>query len=196
MDPFTKSGPSKAWYVVGVIAILLTPVFPVLSIIDVVSALWGGEEFLVPGTHTLTVQEPGTYVLWHNAETFFRGQRYRSGSSLPDGMMIKIVHEESGEEITLDSAVESSESSGSRMSYSICKFRAEAPGRYRIEVSNMPGKRVFMVRKSLLSQLLATFLVCAVCGVVGWIGGPVLIILVAVKRNRAMKEAAEQTAGP
>ena len=184
-----KIHPSRMGYVIGVVLFFIGTIgAPGWFIVTLVSGLTSGEYFLAPCANTFTLDDPGKYVLWHAAKTFFQGRNYASPLELPDGVIINVFHNETKEELTLKLSHGSSESSGYNKKYSICSFFVETPGKYTLEISNLQSNQVFMLRKSQTKRVLLALLECGLIGLIGGIGGTILVIVVAVKRHKAFKK--------
>ena len=184
-----KVHPSRAWYVVGVMLFFIGTIgAPGWFIVTLVSGFTSGEYFLAPCAQTFTLDDPGKYVLWHAAKTFFQGRNYSSPPDLPGGVIIKVLDNKTKEELTLKSSHGSTESSGHNKKVSVCSFLAETSGQYIIEIRNLSSNQVFMLRKSQTKRVLLALLECGLIGLIGGIGGIVIVILVAVKRHKAEKK--------
>ena len=188
----TKIRPSRIWYLIGIALFLIGGIAsPTWFIISLISSFSSGEQFIVPTARTFILDKPGKYVIWHDAKTFFQGKTYSFSSELPDDVTIKVIRKETQEELTLNPSTRTKESSGSHKRYSICSFSVETPGEYSLEVSGLTSPHVFTLRKSLLRHFLYGFLFCIPLTLIGWIGTPLLIIIVAVKRSNARKRQEE-----
>ena len=148
-----KTRPGRFWYVIGTVLFFMGIIGgPGWFVVTLVSGLTSGKYFLAPGTQTYTLECPGKYILWHAAHTFFQGKSYASPSELPHGVTIRVLNNNTREELTVEPSPGATESSGKHKKYSICSFRIEMPGQYTIEVSNLPSNQVFMLRKSLTNS--------------------------------------------
>ena len=187
-DAQQTSHPSRAWYVIGVMLFFVGTIgAPGWFIVTLVSGFTSGNYFLAPCSQIFTLHDPGKYVLWHAAKTFFQGRNYSSPPELPDGVIIKVVDIDTKEELIVESAQWSTESSGNNKKYSICSFWVKTPGLYTIEIRNLPSNRVFMIRKAQTKRILLALLYCGLAGLIGGIGGTTLVVFVAVRRHKAEK---------
>jgi hypothetical protein len=183
-----KIHPSRNWYIIGVVLFFMGTIgAPGWFIVTLVSGFTSGEYFLAPCTQTFTLDDPGKYVLWHASKIFFQGRNYSSPPELPDGVIIKVVNNETKEGLTLKSSYGSTESSGHNKKVSVCSFLAETSGKYTIEISNLSSSQVFMLRKSQTKRVLLALLKCGLIGLIGGIGGTIVVIVVAVKRHKVYK---------
>ena len=183
-----KIRPDRVWYVVGVMLFFIGTIgAPGWFIVTLVSGLTSGEYFLAPCSRTFTLDDPGKYVLWHAVTTFFQGRNYSSPSALPDGTLISVLDNKTKEELTLKSCHGSTESSGHNKKVSVCSFLVETPGKYIINISNLPSDQIFMLRKSQTKRVLLALLECGLIGLIGGIGGITIVLLVAVKRHNTIK---------
>ena len=188
-DAQQKIRPGRAWYVIGVVLFFIGTIGgPGWFIVTLVSELSSGKYFLAPGAQTYTLECPGKYILWHAAKTLFQGKNYSSPPELPHGVIIKVLNNNTQEELLVEASPGATESSGNQKKYSICSFRVETPGEYTVEINNLPSNQVFMLRKSLTKHVLLTLLQSGMIGMMGGVGGFVLVILVAVRRHKAEKK--------
>src|SRR5262245_19557846 len=44
-----------------------------------------GTQFLVPGRHTVELANPGTYIVWSDHKTVFKGRSYEEAEKVPQG---------------------------------------------------------------------------------------------------------------
>jgi len=178
--------PARFWYVVGVALFLAGMVgAPVLLVTSVLEMVSGGEQFIVPGQLGITIEKPGSYTLWYDVRTVYKGRSYNSSESLPDGVTIEIVYLETREKVEFESDFGTTQHSGHSFSVAIGTFKAEQPGRYSINVSNLDEKRVFHVQRSFFELLVSRILVAVIIGPIGFFGGPAIVIITAIRRKNA-----------
>ena len=187
--------PSRMWYVLAAglccaaIAAMVVAVTGCLT--GIIPALMSGQQFLAPAAMTLTIDEPGEYVIWHDSVAFFEGKTYSSPPGLPAGATISVTNDQTGKELTLMKRAAASETSPNHQRQSVCSFLAEMAGPYTVKVSGLQRNHVFTVRKALLRPLLKRF---ALVGVLCLAGGltflvaAAIVIVVALKRARARKQ--------
>ena len=188
-----RVGPSRWLYVIpGVIFLIATIGAPVGLVLSFSHQLADGEQFLAPGQHTITVAEPRKYIIWHNAETFYKGMQYSSPHSLPEGTRIEVIQEHTDTEIATKSTMGGTETSENMYRYSICSFEAPEAGDYTITVKDLPDSRVIMVRESLGRSFVTLFLVILFICFAGWILLPIFILVVEVKRYRNRRSEANE----
>jgi uncharacterized Tic20 family protein len=196
-----KIKPGRSWYVValllfligavGGIAILFTSIFTSLS---------SGTQFVVPGEIAIAVDKPGKYTLWNEVKTIYKGRMYTGSEELPDILEIRITDAMTGETIPMSSSAGGKETIGSTERQAIGNIQFERPGRYRIEVSGDFRARIFMIRRSACGDVLISFAAFFLLSLIGWIGAPLLAIVVLVRRINAKKKiekpATDTTNGP
>ena len=187
-----RSGPSRAWYGVAVVLILAALVSVVWEIFFIISLVGGGTEFLAPGRKKIDISEPGRYVVWYKNRTMYEGRTYSSDAQLPDGTTITVLgppYDTNGipREMPVTPSTGTSVQSGLSESHSVCTFEAARPGRYIVEVAGLAEPRVILVRRAFLTRLVITIVACGLVQFFGLLGGPALIVLVAVLRFRARK---------
>ena len=186
--------PGKVWYIVALIVFLvgvgggagifLTTIF---------SSIFDGTQFIVPGAITVSIDEPGKYTLWNETSTIFDGQIYSSSTELPKDLKIEIYEISSGHPIKLKPSWTSSETSGSRKRWSLGNIRFDKASEYKIEVTGDFSDRVFLLRRSVLSNILIAVVISSLLGILGAVGGSALAIIVFVKRSSARMRDEQQS---
>ena len=186
--------PSRTWYffAAGMVcaAIALLVVAVTVFVTGIIPALGSGQQFVAPGAKTLTIDEPGEYVIWHDFVAVFEGLSYSSAPGLPAGATISVTNDQTGEELTLGKGATASETSPNHQRQSVCSFFAETAGRYTVEVSGLQSNHVFTVRKALLRPLMTKIVMMVafcVAGVFSLLAAAAVVIVVAMKRARARK---------
>jgi len=176
--------PGKTWYFISIVLFLVGGIGgPIWFVINFISLFSSGEQFLVPTIRTFMFEKPGKYVIWHDAKVFFQGKNYSFPSELPGDVTIKVVKNKTLNELTLKPSTCTEESSGNHKRYSICSFPVDTPGEYTLEVSGLKRPHVFTLRKSMLKELLFSFLLCGPITLIGCAGAPLIIVIVAIKRR-------------
>jgi len=113
------------------------------------------EQFKVPGTTRITVEEPGAYYLWNDYRTIFENKAYNSSKLVPDGVGIKIHDEKTGEQFDLIAGGPSiSCHNGSRFQSSLGYVEIPRPCTIRIDVSGKCEERVFSFAPTRISTIL------------------------------------------
>ncbi len=188
-----KSPPSRWWHVIAVLVFLAGALgMPGMMFLLMFQFLSGGEEFEVPGTHTLQLDEPGAYTVWNVTSTFRDGQQYHFSDSLPSGTRIRIREVESGIEIPTTRAMNATETSGSTTRRSVCRFTIESPGAYDVVVDQTDEKRLLMVRRAVGARVFWIFFLAIIVSFLCWIIAPAISIIVEVRRYYFRREQADK----
>jgi len=197
MDPFSKPDKtpvSRLWYMLALAVFLLCTTGVIVTVYKAIKSFPEGTQFLAPGSVTLTVGQPGEYVIWDEQVTFFNGKSYQSSEDLPGGMQIAVRDAQSGRTFQFSPSSGGAETIGNVKRKSIGEVSLNSPGNYIIEVSGGFPERVFYVRRSAVSAVLSGIAVCAALGLLGWVLAPIGAIVVYVKRSGARAGAAGQAA--
>ena len=160
------------------------------------------QRVVVPGTGTLTLDEPGTYTIYHEHQSAVGGRTY-SNPPILSGLTCTVTSKESGGPASLSEVTMSKTYTlGSRAGIAVWQFDVEKAGEYQLSATYAPGatgppvvlavgRRLFgwIAKKilGLIAGLVALFLLG---------GGALAIILVTyLKRRSARKRLAQGQAG-
>ena len=138
--------------------IVITMVMPIL-LYDLIDDS-NGEQFRVPGSTQIIVEEPGRYYLWNNYQTVFEGKSYNRSKTIPDGMEFKISNKETSKPFDFVTHLSISSNRGTSSSNSIGYVDVLSPGRVDIEIVGGGEERIFSFSRSVFTPLLALI----VCG--------------------------------
>ena len=185
-----KPKPSLWWLVAAPLLFLLGAGGGTALLIWQVIGLHKGETFPVPSTQTFNLDEPGTYILWHDHKITFQGKVYNKPESLPDQAVISLKHD--GTEIPMRGSWGSGTTSGQHEKKEIGRYIIEMPGQYTLSASGFDEERVFSFGRSGLKGVLWATVACLLLNLLGWFGAPVIIVVVLVQRARKKKELANQ----
>jgi len=189
----SDNGPSRGWYFFSLFLFLVFGIGGVIYfILSLFTMLGAGTQFVVPGEMELTVEEPGTYTLYSETSVLYRGRMYPGSPDLPDDVIIDIRSLSSGETIPLEPTLHGEETVGSHVRYPVGSFTASAPGRYSIAVNGSFSERIFFVRRSICGELVTAFAIMVFSLMIGWLGAPVIAIVVFAMRS-SRKGGGERT---
>ncbi len=184
-----KIRPGRSWYVVAVITFLVGAIGGIAILFtSIFTSLSSGTQFIVPGEIAITAEKPGKYTLWNEVKTIYKGRMYTGSEELPDVLEIRITNTMTGDTIPMTSSASGTETVGSTVRRAIGSIHFDRPGRYRIAVSGDFRNRIFMIRRSPCADLLVSFAAFLLLSLIGWIGAPLLAIVVLVKRINAKKK--------
>lgn len=134
--------------IAGILLFLLGAfVVPLLLILPLLLNDSAEEQFLVPGSVEVTVDEPGRYYLWHDFRTVYEGVSYSKPEEIPDGLDIS-VKTEGGEELVLMASGTMSSSTGASARRTIGYVDVADPGRLTVTVNGDSEPRVFSFSQS------------------------------------------------
>jgi hypothetical protein len=133
------------------------------------------------------VDQPGTYLFWHDARGGYGDRAFDNPLQLPEGMTLSMIHAESGEETVIRPVRGLPEKSRGHVRCAVGRCRIERPGDYRIAVSGGDGQRLFSFGPSLTRSLVTAVVACGVLNMVGWGGALAIVILVTAERTRIQR---------
>ncbi|MBB72479.1 MAG: hypothetical protein CMF50_08785 [Legionellales bacterium] len=189
----TKKAPSRWWYLLAVMIMLLGPVYGIYNVLSTSTAVHkAGKYFITPGALKITVNKPETYILWNAKQTIYQGQSYKNDGSIP--AMKILVMGKRGKAEEFDSDLSMTAHFGEEHLNSIGKINFTEPGTYQVMVIGDYPDRVFYLNSSnlvwvVMKGILLFFLYSAIT----LIAGIAMIVVVAMKRSRAMKSDTPQT---
>ena len=130
--------------ITGIFLIVLGAfIIPLTVILSLILNDSNEEQFKIPVTTLVAIEEPGRYYLWNEYQTVFNGISYNRSKSIPDGIEIKIRNhktDESYDFISNDSI--SSNSKGSSRN-SIGYVDIQTIGSIDIEITGGNEERIF-----------------------------------------------------
>ncbi|HUF50764.1 MAG TPA: hypothetical protein VMN60_08025 [Longimicrobiales bacterium] len=123
--------PGRIWYLIAVAVFILGGILAAAFAFLQLRGL-GDElpQIVVPGSAELVLEEPGTYTIFHEAESFVDG-RYYSAADV-SGLSVEISSAETGAAVPLEPpGANMTYSLGGRSGRSVLGFEIEAPGAHR-----------------------------------------------------------------
>ena len=176
---------TRIWYFLALGVFLLCTAGVIITVYGAIKSFPEGTQFLVPGSLTITVRQPGEYVIWDEQVTFFSGKSYQNSEDLPGGMQIVVRDAQSGRTFQFSPSTGGTETIGNVKRKSIGGVSIDSPGTYIIDVSGSFPERVFYARRSALSTVLKGIATVVMLGLVGWVIAPIAALVVYVKRSAA-----------
>jgi hypothetical protein len=148
---------------------------------------------VVPGTIELTLDAPGTYTIYHEADSVVDGKLYSAPNIA--GLSVTVTAEANGQQIAVTvPGVSSNYSIGGHSGKSVLAFDIGAPGRYRLTAQYASGsggpQTVLAVSHGFLGRLLGTIFGAIASVFVGFIATLVLALTTCFRR-RNMRRAAQ-----
>jgi uncharacterized Tic20 family protein len=187
--------PRRAWYALCLALFLAATTGMVAVVCSAITSFPSGTQFLVPGSLSVHVTEPGAYVLWDELKTMYQGKSYANSEELPGGMEIKVRDTASGRVLPFGPSLGGRETIGQVERKTIGEISIDRPGEYRIDVAGSFPERIFYLRRSLISPVLRAIAMIVPLGLLGWVLAPVAGLIVFIKRSSAGKPPVQRAAG-
>ncbi len=182
-----QNAPSRAWYLLAVLVLIagFTAFGMVLS-----SALGSFDRMirvLVPGQADMTLEQPGSYTIFHEHRSTLDGRVYDVGNV--SGLTVTVTSL-GGSNIPLQTSASANYASGSRAGRSLFSFEIRDPGVYRLSAAYAAGRKepqtVLAVGHNAVSGFVFTLLAALACMFVG-VGIAIgIFVMVFIRRRRAL----------
>jgi len=144
--------------------------------------------FVVPGATELTLANPGTYTIFHEAESVVDGRLY-SAQGIP-GLRVTVTAEGGKSIPVVTPGMSSSYTIGGHSGVSMLSFDITQPGRYRLTAAYAGGQSepqtVLAVGQSFLGRLLMTIF-GAIGSVFAGFGLALALVLTTYFRRRRLR---------
>jgi hypothetical protein len=180
-----KQKPSLWWLAVAPLVFILGAGGGTALLMWQVLGSHGGDTFLVPSTQTFAIEEPGTYVLWHDHQIVFEGKSFSKSDGLPDQAIIKLTHQQT--EVPMSGTWGATVTSGQHEKKEVGRFTIDQPGSYVLSASGFTEEHVFSFARSGVGRVIWAALLCLLLNLIGWLAPPVILIIVLVMRSRSVK---------
>ena len=115
------------------------------------------QQFLVPGSQQVLIEDPGRYYLWNDFQTVYEGRTFNRSQNIPDNLTITVTNP-IGETLTFRSNTSISFTSGSSSKNSIGYVDVSDPGKLMVSVSGDTEQRVFSFSQSIFPKMLLAIL--------------------------------------
>jgi hypothetical protein len=148
---------------------------------------------VVPGTSVLTLDEPGTYTIFHEADSVVDGKLYSAADIA--GLRISVTDEANTQAIAVSvPSVSSSYSIGGHSGKSVLAFDIAQPGRYRLSASYSGGRSepqtVLAVGHGFFGRLFGTIFGAIGAVFAGFAVALVLVLTTYFRRRRMLRAGA------
>lgn len=184
--------PGRVWYwVAGGIGAMALVAFVAILFNGIAGMGDALQQMLGPGRIEVTLDEPGTYTVFHEHESIFEGQYY-SSPEIVSGLTVRVRSLDGGETIRVEApSISSNYAISGRSGVGIFEFNIIEPGRYRITAAYGNGQAtpqvVLAIGHDFMGGLMAT-----IFGAIGvMMVGAGLVISIAVvtfvKREKALR---------
>ncbi len=134
------------------------------------------QPFIIPGTATVRIEEPGTYCIWNDYKIFHHGKQYDVSEEMPHGIQVS-VKDSSGRKIQLESDSGSRVTIGDHHQKSAYSMDVQQPGILTITTSGTTEERVLSLKKSATGKQIAMLIIAMIMGVIFIIAGMIIAIL-------------------
>lgn len=186
----TPAIPGAGWYAAAGAIAVATIVSITALIAWYVLTLDQGVQFIGPGRHTATFDQPGTYLVWNDYRTVFNGRSYEESEKLPPGVQVTVIEVDGGQALAISASINTSSNLGDTARNSVAKFEITRPGRYEIIIEGDFPARVFSASKEFLLGLLAMIFGAIALLFLGFGAAIGLVCWVFIKREQARAAAA------
>ena len=147
---------------------------------------------VVPGSTVLTLDEPGTYTIYHEADSAVDGKLYSAPNIA--GLSVKVAAEANGEQIAVVvPGFSSSYSIGGHSGKSVLAFDIATPGRYRLSAQYASGssgvQTVLAISRGFVGRLIGTIFGAIASVFAGFLAGLVLVLTTYFGRRKVLRPA-------
>ncbi len=165
---------------VGVVLIILAIAFAigsvgsaVLGVMPLIKSFKSLGSVEAPGKLIATLEEAGTYCIWHEHSGMIDGVTFSHKAKLPSGFKFE-VKDEAGNILELAPYSGATMSSGSSEKASVGTFKVDAPGTYTIDIETPDNlTRVFTVTKGEMLQqiglLIIGIVICSLASLLAFV---------------------------
>ena len=192
----TSADPGKGWYALAGIVAVATIAAVIALVAWFVLNLDKGAQFLGPGRHAVEFDKPGTYVVWNDYRTVFRGRSYDESESLPSGVLVLVRDVASGKALEVAPSHGASSSIGNVARKSVAKFEIAIPGRYEIIIEGDFPARVFSASRDFLFGLFAVIFGAIALLLAGFGAAIGIVCWAFIKREQAREAQAPASVLP
>jgi hypothetical protein len=176
--------PKRFWYVVAILLFGVPIIAGVISMYSVFkSYLSGGTQLMVPGETDLQINKPGTYIIYYETSLFTLPNMVHNQLGQTFGMAFMDLA--TGEELALKPPeFPISHEYGTTALRGIAQVQFDTLGAYSATVAGqIPGGDKLMVRRFDMVELIKGLVWGFVLFFLGFIAGPVMALVVLVKRQ-------------
>lgn len=144
--------------------------------------------FVAPSTQTIHIEEPGTYVLWHDHRIVYQGTVYSSPPALPNQARIQLTHND--RPIAPGRQMNTSVAVGNHEKVEVMRFAIEQPGAYQLTVAELQEPRVMSFNQPDIMGWVKTIALVFAVSMIAWVGAPAVLIVVLVMRATHRRRSA------
>lgn len=185
----TDIRPGRFWYVVAVLLFLIPMIGGGKSIFTAFTSYFsGGTRLTVPGETTIRAEKPGNYYIFYETSVF-------TESNIAQNLMrrdfdIMIMDLATGEELKLSPPeFDGTETSGTTVRQAIAEVEFNTSGNYLATVAGeLSARDGLLIRHVDLAGMIKGFIWAVVLFLVGIIAGPVVALVVFIKRHTCKRK--------
>ena len=184
---------SKAGYFLAPIPLILGLALAGWLVWSGIAALQGAlTRFVVPGTSVLTLDKPGTYTIFHEADSVVDGKLYSAPNIA--GLDISVTAEANGQAIAVVvPGFSSTYAIGGHSGKSVLAFTIATPGRYRLSAQYVSGnggpQTVLAVGRGFVGRLIGTIFSAIAAVFAGFLAALVLVLTTYFHRRKMLRAA-------
>jgi hypothetical protein len=146
--------------------------------------------FVVPGSVELALDEPGTYTIFHEADSVVDGRLYSVQSI--GGLQLTVTAAGDGKTVPItDPTISSSYTIGSHSGKSVWGFNITQPGRYRLTAAYPGGQSepqtVLTIWRGFVGGLVRMILGAVGCALLGFALALALVLTTYFRRRRMLR---------
>jgi hypothetical protein len=127
-------GPSRWYYGLGILIMVVGTAYSVTVFLSFFSDLGGGQQFIAPGSSDLLLAESGEYTIFYESQTTYKGKLFITDERLPL-LSIEVENKTTGSKMPIYSPFTTKYTMHGRTGESMCAFRIDQPGIYRVNSS-------------------------------------------------------------
>lgn len=187
---------SKAWYLLSPIVFLVFGIGGLVWLFLFLSdSVTGGHRFTGPGETVCPVLDSGKHYVWHHLRSQFDGESIRGSKELPEDVEVTVTDLRENAGLAFTQSRETRAGRG-EISVSLGYFEAPAAGDFRISVQGEFETAHFSVKRSSFPAIIWRVAVSGVVSAFGWVGGPLLLLIIYVQRNQIKKDGIDEVVDP
>ena len=151
------------------------------------------QQFSIPGTIQVAIEEPGRYYLWNDHQTIFNGKTYNRSEDLPDGIEISITDTATGTLFDFIDTASISISGGNSAKRSIGYIEVSNPTRLQVDITGGNEDRIFSFARATFFEKLKRIFGGVALAFLAGSSGVGLVIWGVVKSTRAKEKENRET---
>jgi hypothetical protein len=180
------------------IALITVPVFLLvvalaMAVVGVVSLVHSlrdtGNYISAPGSTTVTIDHPGSYVLWNETAGVVNGQFKTFPDNLPNGATILAKRKPDGTKIPMVASMNTTMDMNGTHRRSIGEFTFDKPGQYELDVTGFTDQRSFYLDRTKLGRGMLNFFLAELGAALFVIAAIISGIFIAIRLSNGKKSS-------